>query len=156
MMTNDLLLLVSKRLVECSILSLFFFSIIYLTFVVLEGVNLLLKHRNISQPNLVQLPLHLVTSPNCQCRRSFHIFCTDLLDKNGENTDMINVHPAPRTHDRDLSRRVPTPYRKYRHPHQKEYDQETIITARSEPPHAATAERHTLEKQVIFFSMLHK
>ncbi|CAF3334595.1 unnamed protein product [Rotaria socialis] len=99
-----------------------------------HSVSLLLKNRNITQRNLVQLPSHLVTSPNCQCHRSFHIFCTDLFPENDLTHDMINIHPAPRTHDRDLSHRVSTPYKKNRH-RQQDHNQDSIFTSRSEPIH---------------------
>ncbi|CAF0865165.1 unnamed protein product [Rotaria sordida] len=112
------------------------------------SVSLLLKNRNISQPNLVQLPSHLITSPDCRCHRSFHIFCTDLFHENDQNIDMINIHPAPRIHDRDLSRRVSTPYKKPRPRKLEDNDQDTIVTTRSEPCQVIVPESQSLEKKL--------
>ncbi|CAF4072782.1 unnamed protein product [Rotaria sp. Silwood2] len=97
---------------------------------------------------LIQLPSHLITSPNCQCHRSFHIFCTDLFHENDQNIDMINIHPAPRTHDRDSSRRISTPYRKSRPRQLENNDQDTVITSRSEPCQVIGPENQSLEKKL--------
>ncbi|CAF0720215.1 unnamed protein product [Rotaria sp. Silwood1] len=96
----------------------------------------------------IQLPSHLITSPDCQCRRSFHIFCTDLFHENDQNIDMLNNHPAPRTHDRGLSRRVSTPYRKNRPRPLEDNDQNTVVTSRSEPCQVILPESQSLEKKL--------
>lgn len=98
-------------------------------------MSLLLKKKNINQRNSVPLPSHLVTSNDCECHRSFHIFCTHLFPEHDPITDMINLHPAPRAHDRDSTRRAPTPYQRHRHRHQEDNNQDTIFTSRSEPAH---------------------
>jgi hypothetical protein len=122
-----------------------------LTFVVFEGVSLLLKNKN-SQ----RLPSHLIPSPSCQCHRSFHLFCTDLLDE--DDIDMINIHPAPRNHERDSRRSmlVSTPYRKHRHRHQEDNDQETIVTTRSEPCQMTNPDSQLLERKVFFICVTDK
>lgn len=113
-------------------------------------MKLLLKNRDISRRNLVQLPSHLVESPHCQCHRSFHIFCTDLFYENDDSIEMINIHPAPRIHDRDLSRRLPTPYQKTRQRLPEDTDRDTIITSRSEPCHNIAQETtQPVEKKVF-------
>ncbi|CAF2036468.1 unnamed protein product [Rotaria magnacalcarata] len=114
-----------------------------------HSVSLLLKNRNIARRNLVQLPSHLVTSPNCQCHRSFHIFCTDLFPENDLTHDMINIHPAPRTHDRDLSHRVSTPYQRNRRRQQEDHSHDSIFTSRSEPIHVPilVSESQTYDKK---------
>ncbi|CAF0751184.1 unnamed protein product [Adineta ricciae] len=79
------------------------------------SVSLLQKHKAISAINRIRVRSHTILSAQCQCHRSFHLFCTDLFNDSPTENDMINQHPAPHCHDRDVSRRVPTPFRKYRH-----------------------------------------
>jgi hypothetical protein len=116
--------------------------------IVFEGVSLLLKNKNISQPDFLQLPQHLITSPNCQCHRSFHIFCTDLFPKDEYDIDMIHIHPAPRNHERDPSRRILSSNKKSRHRILE--DNDTIVTSRSEPCHVNNnnTESQLFEKKV--------
>lgn len=148
-MKSDLLRLVSRRCRVFHLAMLFFSLSICFTFLILKGVKLLLKNKNISQPNLVQLPSHLITSENCLCHRSFHIFCTNLFDKNEQDIEMIHIHPAPRNHERDLSRRISTPLKKYHHQYQEDNDQDFIGTSRSEPCHVPIPESQLLEKKVF-------
>ena len=108
-------------------------------------MNLLLKHKNISSPNLVRLPTHLVTSEPCQCTRSFHLFCTALFPRNDPTLEMIYIHPAPRHHERDSTRRVLSSVRKSR---SKDQEPDTMITARSEPSHIILSDGQILEKKV--------
>jgi len=121
-----------------------------------EGVNLLLKNKNFSQPDLLKLPSHLFTSENCQCYRSFHIFCTDFFHKNDQDIEMIHIHPAPRTRERDPSRRVSTPYKKYHHRHQEDSDDDPIGTTRSESCHRTTPENQLIENKVCMICVIHK
>lgn len=158
MMKIDLLLLVSRR---CRVLYLvvmcffFFFKSICLTLI---GVNLLLKNKNFSQPNLVQLRSHLVKSEICQCHRSFHLFCTDLFPKTDHDIDMIHIHPAPRIYERDSPRRISTPYKNSHshHRHQEDNEQDPIGTPRSEPVQMTISESQLLEKKVLFICVIYK
>ncbi len=111
-----------------------------------KGVNFLLKNRNISQSNQVRLPTHAVPIEICQCHHSFHIFCTDLFQKNEQDIDMIYIHPAPRNHDRDLSRRAPTPSRKSYRKHHEDNDHDTVSTEYSQ---VIVPENPLLEKKVF-------
>ena len=52
------------------------------------------------------------TSSSCHCRRSFHLFCTDLFDEKEAASDVTQVHPAPHCRDRDSTRRLPMLHRK--------------------------------------------
>lgn len=140
--------------------SIILFYLYYNTFFCLKGVSLLLKNANIPQPNLVRLPSHLVTSENCQCHRSFHLFCTDLFPEYDQDIDMIYIHPAPRIYERDSSRRTLTPYKKSHHHHHhhqsshfhhvddRDNEQDIIGTARSEPVQTNITENQLFEKKV--------
>ncbi len=114
-------------------------------------MNLLLKNSNISLSNPARLPSHLATTENCQCHRSFHIFCTDLLPKNDDDIDMIYIHPAPRNHDRDLSRRVSTPMRRFYRKHHEDNEQDNASVTRSEPNQMAIPESQLLDKKVFVY-----
>lgn len=150
MTKNDLLLSVSRR---CRVFHLvvIFFSINCLILIVFEGVNLLLKNKNISQPNFLQLPSHLITSPDCQCHRSYHIFCTDLYPEHDQDIDMIHIHPAPRNHEKSPSHRISSSCRKSRHRILEDNDHDTIVTTRSEPCHVTNTESQLSEKKVLSF-----
>jgi hypothetical protein len=113
-------------------------------------VSLLLKNQTISSKNLIRLPSHVITSPKCQCHRSFHIFCTDLFHENDQHTEMINIQPAPHCHDRDSSRRILTSHRKYRHEFPEDNAHDTIVTTRSELADLTIPESQSLEKKVYF------
>lgn len=121
-----------------------------------KGVNLLLKNSNISPSNPVRLPAHRVRTEHCQCHRSFHIFCTDLLPKNEQDIDMIYIHPAPRNHDRDLSRRVSTPWRKFHRKYHEDNEQDNVSTTRSEPNQMTISESQSLEKKVLVICVFNK
>jgi hypothetical protein len=115
-------------------------------------VNLLLKHKNISQPNLLRLPSHFITSENCSCHRSFHIFCTDLFHENDQDIEMIHIHPAPRTRERDSSRRILSPYKKYNyHQYQEDNDRDRIGTPISE---LTTSENQLFDKKVLIICVI--
>ena len=63
---------------------------------------------------------------------------------------MLHIHPAPRNHERDLSRRIATPFRKSYHKFHEDNDQEPIATSRSEPPcHLTSPESQLIEKKVL-------
>lgn len=124
--------------------------------IVFEGVNLLLKHKNISQSNPVELPSHLVTSNNCQCHRLFHIFCTNLLPQNDSHIDMIYIHPAPLNHERDSTRRVSTSFRKSHHKHYDDIEKDIIVTARSEPCQVSMPENQLFERKVFIICVFDK
>jgi len=157
MMKKDLLLLVSRR--SCSVLFSFYcffffycFRVFHLFLFCFEGVNLLLKNKKLSQPNLIRLPAHLISSPPCTCSRSFHLFCTDLFPSDEQNIDMLYIHPAPRIYERDYSRRIPTQFRKSDQKFAEDNDLDTIVTTRSEPlPSLLTStESQFNEKKVLF------
>ena len=61
---------------------------------------------------------------------------------------MIHIHPAPRHHDRGIRRSTPFRMRR-KHRHRDENDQETVITARSEPAQLTLADHQALEKKVM-------
>jgi hypothetical protein len=155
MMKSNPLLRVSSH---CRVFhfAVIFFSINCLSITIFEGVSLLIKNKNISSLNLMRLPSHVVTSPKCQCHRSFHIFCTDLIHENDEDIEMINVRPAPHCHERDLSRRILTSHRKYRHESQEDNAQGTIGTTSSELGRVTIPESPSPEKKVLFIYVLYE
>lgn len=108
-------------------------------------MNLLSKDRTISSANLVRLPSHLVTSDNCRCTRSFHLFCTALFPRRDPSLEMIYIHPAPRHHDRESTHRVLSSVRKSR---AKDQEFDSLVTTRSEPLQAIPPDSQQFEKKV--------
>ncbi|CAF1360751.1 unnamed protein product [Adineta steineri] len=91
------------------------------------SVKLLLKNQKNFSSNLLRSSSHDVISSKCQCQRSFHIFCTDLFHENDSDIKMINSHPTSYYHNKRLSNRISTPYRKYRHEIQEENNPNTTF-----------------------------
>ena len=116
----------------------------FFCFYFLLGVSLLLKHRFGGKL------LSTCSSSNsiCSCHRSFHLFCTDLLVSEPSST-MINIHPAPRHHDRNARRLLLSSARKRKSRLKEEADQEAIMTStRSDPCQLTIADSQSLEKKV--------